>query len=68
MLIHFRTFDTFCHILSILLPGPKMVGHRGGDPRGRSLERHCSKQVGEDWKLNAVENVLLYFVVLSMYL
>lgn len=26
------------------------IGRKCGDPRGRSLERHCSKQVGKDWK------------------
>lgn len=26
------------------------LGRKCGDPRNRSLERHCSKQVGEDWK------------------
>jgi len=26
------------------------LGRKCGDPRGRSLQRHCSKQVGEDWE------------------
>ena len=50
--------------------GAKMVflstSHRwkssGGDPRQRSLERHCSKQVGENWILDISKDFCVEFL------